>query len=92
MKYKISSGQLLYHRFHQTLDTTPLIANFLGREMIDTVVSDCYRVFSTSVLRVCSLLLVGHIPTSLSLQHKYLQNLKTDSMLDRLLDSFVADK
>jgi len=39
-----------------------LIAYFLGQKMIDldTVVSDCPKVFSASILRVCSLLLVGY--------------------------------
>ena len=50
------------------------IAYFLGQEMIDldAVVSGCSRVFSVSIIRVCSLLLVGHSPTASSLDAQVL--------------------
>ena len=55
---------------------------------LDTVVSDFPRVFSTSILMVCSLLLVGRSPADSSLDTQVVTRLKTDSMLDRLLSTF----
>ena len=71
-----------------------LIAYFLGQKMIDldTTASDCPRIFSSPILRVCSLLLVGHSPAASSLDSQVVTRLKTDSMLDRLLSTFCRSQ